>query len=107
MQCACTASSWSHLGGHVVDMRHAFRAEYRRSKLDVPAFIAHHYNGHHSPAGNFTSAADPVAQTAQLKELTEAKEGLEKRLARLLHADAPAPARKLTPGQLCELLPAG
>jgi hypothetical protein len=40
----------------VIDMRDAFRAAFRQSKLGVPAFLKPYYNGHHSPAGNYFTA---------------------------------------------------
>ena len=42
----------------VIDMRDAFRAAFRESKLGVSAFLKPYYNGHHSPAGNYFTARE-------------------------------------------------
>src|SRR5262249_5185499 len=45
----------------VVDVRDAFRADFKQFKGDVPTYLARHYvsprGGHHSPAGNFFVAS--------------------------------------------------
>lgn len=40
----------------VIDMRDAFRSDYKRYKVDVESYLKPYYNGHHSPAGNFFTA---------------------------------------------------
>ena len=37
----------------VVDLRNAFRSDFANSALDVDAYLAPFYNGHHTPRGNF------------------------------------------------------
>lgn len=40
----------------VIDMRDAFREEYRNCNGDIDTFLKPYYNGHHSPRGNFFTA---------------------------------------------------
>ncbi len=40
----------------VVDMRDAFREEFRLFKVDVQTYLERYYIGHHTPAGNFFTA---------------------------------------------------
>jgi len=37
----------------VIDLRDAFQQDFARSSLDVDAYLAPFYNGHHTPRGNF------------------------------------------------------
>jgi hypothetical protein len=40
----------------VIDMRNAFREEFRHSLLDAETFLGRHYNGHLTPSGNCFTA---------------------------------------------------
>jgi len=40
----------------VIDMREAFREDYRKYSVDVDAYLAQYYIGHHTPLGNFFTA---------------------------------------------------
>jgi hypothetical protein len=40
----------------VIDMRDFFRADYKRFKVDINAYLKRYYIGHHNPAGNFFTA---------------------------------------------------
>jgi len=40
----------------VIDMRDAFKADYRQFNVDVRTYLKRYYIGHHSPAGNFFTA---------------------------------------------------
>ena len=40
----------------VIDMRDAFRQEYKRFKGDIDSFLKPFYNGHHTPVGNYFMA---------------------------------------------------
>jgi hypothetical protein len=49
----------------VVDMRDAFRAEFKQMKIDVKSYLNRYYIGHHSSAGNFFTAqtlTEPMLQ---------------------------------------------
>ncbi len=57
----------------VIDMRDAFAADYRKSKIDVDEYLAPFYNGHHTPRGNFFTAwtlKDSVVQWLDPKPLS-------------------------------------
>ena len=41
----------------VVDLREAFRGDYKRFNGDVKTYLDRYYNGHHTPAGNFFTAS--------------------------------------------------
>jgi len=40
----------------VIDMRDAFKADFKNSKLDAKTYLKSYYIGHHSPRGNFFTA---------------------------------------------------